>query len=114
MAKKPRIRNQVVLGLRATPQQRAWLNARATERGLSLQGLFEEIMISQANSPWLPSTETALAVPIDSYNELESAARVYRNRALIPGLIETLSVHIRELEKLQRRLEGTKHESKRS
>src|SRR4051812_17864070 len=41
MGKKPRIRSTVVLGLRATPQQRAWLNAKAAERGLSLQGLFQ-------------------------------------------------------------------------
>jgi hypothetical protein len=111
MAKKPRIRNTVVLGLRATPQQRAWLNAAAAERGLSLQGLFEEIMIKQTNSPWIPSTDTVLAVPIDAYDELQAAAKIYRNRARLPWATETLSIHIRQLNKL---LEEGKHEAKRA
>jgi hypothetical protein len=112
MAKKPRIRQTVVLGLRATPQQRAWLNARAAERGLSLQGLFEEIMITQAKSPWLPPTDTVLAVPIDSYNELQLAAKLYRNRAQFPALTEMLTVHLQQMEKVEQ--EGKKNEAHRS
>ena len=65
MAKKDQMaesEQRVTLGLRATPQQRAWMIAAAKARGLSLQGYFEDIMRNQADSPWRPAEQQMLSV----------------------------------------------------
>src|SRR4029450_7387185 len=53
MAKRGNKEELVVLGLRATQAQRAWLNMQATHRKISVQAIFEELMMQEKNSPWL-------------------------------------------------------------
>jgi len=42
----------VVLGLRATSEQRAWMNEQAKKHGLSLQAYFDRVMEKASASSW--------------------------------------------------------------
>lgn len=55
-------KNQVVLGLRATPEQKAFLTAAAKARGIPLQSYFEQIMMEHAPQAWIPRDHVTITI----------------------------------------------------
>jgi hypothetical protein len=94
-----RQREQIVLGLRATPEQRAWLNALAKERGISLQALFEQVMRQQfESSPWRQPDEVLVSIPVDAQATVASLSNVYRSG--LKRLIELVDIGVKGAERV--------------
>ena len=69
----------IVLGLRATREQRAWLTERAAARQMTVQALFDEAMLQQPDSPWMASDEVILTTPLEAKEAMASLCRIYRH-----------------------------------
>ncbi len=97
-----RIRSTIVLGLRATPEQRAWLNAYAAQRGMSLQALFDEILREKfKDSPWSRPGEVLESIPIEAQASVSTVCDVYRRgRQPLIELVETLCQWLERVLKL--------------
>src|SRR5262245_48201196 len=92
--KKALPKRMVVLGLRATPEKRAWLNMKAAKRGLSLQSYFDELMQNQAESPWVRKDHILIAVANSHRDTLLDAEAILAAGGL---LAELLGGHIQLL-----------------
>lgn len=71
---------------------------RAAERQLSLQGLFEEMMLQQPGSPWLPKTDTLISVPIEEKELMTRITAIVRMRSKRPDVLNLFDLVVRQTE----------------
>lgn len=74
------------------------MNMKAAERRLSLQGLFEEIMLQQQGSPWLAKTDTLLPVPVEEKDLITRIVTLLRMRGKKPDLAHLFELVVRQME----------------
>lgn len=70
----------------------------AAERRLSLQGLFDEIMMQYAGSPWLPKSDTLIAVPVEEKTLITRITEFVRKRQKKPNLVSMFETVFRAME----------------
>lgn len=91
---------QIVLGLRATPVQREWMNAKAAAMGISLQKYFEQVMQQQDESPWRTDGSVTVIVPKAVKPAVEMLCEIHGSAwpmwRFVESLIEKARQHMKD------------------